>query len=370
MHNSNQNEMDPLREYALAQLREGFAPSDIIQQLIANGVDPERAKHVVQQAQRDLREAKSTGSQIRASTPRRVWRLVVAGALVLTALLLLVVPRQGVFGIFATPTPTATPTLTATSTATRTSTSTPTATDTPTTTPTETSTPTPTATDIPTSTPTPLPQAVVQIATLNVREGPGTEYKPPRTQVHAKDSLTILGHAPGQPWIKVQLADGSEGWVSAAPGHVTLSVPFDSLPVAYFRSLTGIVESTKQLTGRGQLKIINNSPADELITVARDKSLLVAAYVRAGETYLVDEIPDGEYIIFISSGSDWDGFKFNRDARAKRFEDTFPFTTRREGSTTISTIWTIGQGGGAPVEPADKDAIPPITQPVTSTEKP
>jgi hypothetical protein len=151
---------------------------------------------------------------------------------------------------------------------------------------------------------------------------------------------------------------------------VTLSVPLDSLPVAYFRPLTGIVESSKQRAGEGQLKIVNDSLEDELITVARDKRLLVAAYVRAGETYLVDKIPDGEYIIFISSGADWDGFKFNRNARSSRFEDTFPFVTRREGPNITYDEWTIGQGGEATIEPTDQDAVPPITQPVTSTEKP
>lgn len=369
MKDNDQGKKDTVYAYALENLQRGFASFDITQQLITNGVDSKRARHIVQQAERELRETKSTGSPVTASTSRWVSGLVIAGTLMFVALFLIYVLQQGVVSIFTPPPPTATATVTTTSTATRTAT----ATSTPTATATATVTATPTATDTPTSTPIPLPQAVVQIAKLNVREGPGTQYKPPRTQVNAKDSLTILGHAPGQPWIKVRLSDASEGWISAAPGHVTLSVPIDSLPVAYFRPPSGIVQSTKQLTGRGQLKILNDSSEDDVITVARDKSLLAAVYVRAGETYLVDKIPDGAYTVFISSGSDWDGHKFNREMQSERFEDTFPYTTRREGDKVIYNIWTIKLeprvGGNALIEPVDPGTVPPII-PDISTEKP
>lgn len=218
----------------------------------------------------------------------------------------------------------------------------------------------------PTVTPTRvLIQALVKAATLNVHEAPGASDTLPLAEVNAGDSLTVLGRAASQPWIKVRLADGSEGWIAADPEQVALEAELDALPVAYFRPRSSIVQATDRFNGSGQLEIQNNSTIDSLVIVTQDNDPLVAAYVRASETYKLDKIPDGEYTVFVVSGDDWDGRTFSRNMRGKRFEDTFPYTTKTEGSSIEYTVWTITlaatAGGTASTEQVDPEDIPLIS---------
>lgn len=78
----------------------------------------------------------------------------------------------------------------------------------------------PTATPVP-PTPTPEPNPVVQVAveTLNVREGPGTEY-PRIGQVRQGDRLQVIARSPGGDWYLICCVGGKQGWVLAQ--HVRL----------------------------------------------------------------------------------------------------------------------------------------------------
>lgn len=78
----------------------------------------------------------------------------------------------------------------------------------------------PTATPAP-PTPTPEPSPVVQVATetLNVREGPGTEY-PRIGQVRQGDNLQVIARNPDGDWYLICCVGGRQGWVSVQ--HVRL----------------------------------------------------------------------------------------------------------------------------------------------------
>src|SRR5689334_22507045 len=56
------------------------------------------------------------------------------------------------------------------------------------------------------------PQASVQVAALNVRQGPGTGYEV-LTVVHAGDNLAVSGQNSAAGWYQIRLADGRQGWV-------------------------------------------------------------------------------------------------------------------------------------------------------------
>lgn len=105
---------------------------------------------------------------------------------------------------------------------------------TPTVTPTSTPRYTPTATPVP-ATPTPtatptssLPIGTVNVAVLNFRSGPGTNYSI-RSKVFDGDRLTVSGKNSTGDWLAVITADGANGWVAAE--YVTLSVDVESLPI-------------------------------------------------------------------------------------------------------------------------------------------
>ena len=76
----------------------------------------------------------------------------------------------------------------------------------------------------------PLPQAEVKWASVNLREGPGTNYKVVRT-VKKGTSLAILEEK--NDWLRVRLVDGNEAWVSkAATSRAVKSSPSTASPPA------------------------------------------------------------------------------------------------------------------------------------------
>jgi len=75
-----------------------------------------------------------------------------------------------------------------------------------------TATPLPNVTVVPAAQPN-TNQAVVIVPALNVRSGPSTLY-PVITTVPLGTALTVLGRDATNTWIAVQLADGTQGWVT------------------------------------------------------------------------------------------------------------------------------------------------------------
>ncbi len=112
--------------------------------------------------------------------------------------------------------------------------STPILTDTPTTLHTPTSMSTPATTDtskpLPPPTPTPKPDAVVNVEALNLRAGPGIEYRIIRT-LEGGEILTVLGRTPNGDWLHVRTPRLEEGWVNAS--YVDLSGNLDPVPTVF-----------------------------------------------------------------------------------------------------------------------------------------
>jgi hypothetical protein len=83
---------------------------------------------------------------------------------------------------------------------------------------------------------TPLPHAEVIWATVNLREGPGTNYKVVRT-VKKGTSLAILEEK--KEWLRVRLEDGKEAWVNkAATSRAAKTPPSTTSPPASTPSAT------------------------------------------------------------------------------------------------------------------------------------
>lgn len=79
------------------------------------------------------------------------------------------------------------------------------------------------------STSTPQPVAVVDIASLNVRNGPGTEYAF-QTSISEGEQLEIIGQAYNCAWLRIKTSKGIEGWVSSE--LVLYEIPCDEIPSA------------------------------------------------------------------------------------------------------------------------------------------
>lgn len=83
----------------------------------------------------------------------------------------------------------------------------------------------------PTATPIPTVVAVVQIAKLNVRSGPGTGYAI-LGAVSQHERLPVTGRPRGRcDWFQVQRPNGQLGWVAGPPTYTTLEGNCNDVPV-------------------------------------------------------------------------------------------------------------------------------------------
>ncbi len=102
--------------------------------------------------------------------------------------------------------------------------------------------PPPTATVTPSVTPTPVLQGVVRSdgAEINLRGGPGLNYKKLGTLITGS-KVQVIATSTDTKWTLVQLDDGSQGWVSSS--FVTMLNPSATVPAL----------TTPQLTAQAQL---------------------------------------------------------------------------------------------------------------------
>ena len=96
-------------------------------------------------------------------------------------------------------------------------------------TPTPTATPVPTATPTPSPTPTPMTVLARVSRTVNVREGPSTNYKV-LTQAKAGDQFEVVGKNPQGTWWQIRLPGGKLGWIFGR--LVSLVGPVERIQVA------------------------------------------------------------------------------------------------------------------------------------------
>jgi hypothetical protein len=213
----------------------------------------------------------------------------------------------------------------------------------------------------PSPTAPPVPDATVKLDRLNLRDGPGTEY--PSLQVLQQgDSLTVLGKYGDCAWLNVIAPGGHSGWVSGESRYVTLAIPCDAIRLASYRPVTGQVE--RRVIGfraMGWLQIENGTDSDGLVILADANALpAIAAYIRAGESYKMTEIPDGVYSIFYAKGEGWDSqhLRFKTNESLRRFVDTITFKT----TTTTYSSWSVTlygvPGGTAAIEGVPEESFP------------
>lgn len=99
-------------------------------------------------------------------------------------------------------------------------------------------------------------------------------------------------------------------------------------------------------SGRGQLKVENNTEHDTAVTISQDGRAAGSFYVTHGETATLTNIPDGNYDVFFAAGSDWDGGAFTRSCSYEHAEKTWTFTTKPvRGGVTYSIVTLKLRGG-------------------------
>lgn len=103
--------------------------------------------------------------------------------------------------------------------------------------------------------------------------------------------------------------------------------------------------------GYGRLTIGNRNAQDALVLLSSAKKpdkVLLAVYARANSDTAAIKVQDGNYLVYYTTGEDFDtaSRRFIAHARSTRFDDPVKFTTTKGDSAITYSTWSIELGAG------------------------
>jgi len=103
----------------------------------------------------------------------------------------------------------------------------------------------------------------------------------------------------------------------------------------YYNSLpngTIIYSLPYYLAGKGRLKIDNGTNYDAVVklVINNNNKAIIEVYVEAGDSYTIDNILDGKYMLLFMQGKNWsdEQQRFVLDRNCSKFVDVFDFVTK------------------------------------------
>jgi len=169
---------------------------------------------------------------------------------------------------------------------------------------------TPSPTVGPTGTPTPVPDATVKFALVQVLEGPAWHYGFV-ANLRMGDPIFVTGRDADCRWLQVVTASGASGWVNAEGGRVQLQLACEEIPFGAMRPGNGVIfldRREKEAPPELRLNVSNQSESLDgviLLTDANNQPYL-GFYIWAGWTVSVTGIPEGKYYFYFTVGEGWD----------------------------------------------------------------
>lgn len=189
--------------------------------------------------------------------------------------------------------------------------------------------------------PTAQPAARIKSESLNLREGPGTDY--PSLEMMANNTrLLILGQADFCKWYKVLTPTGRKGWVSGGDYYVEVTQACDVIPEASFQPPNGtLLKDFRSIKGEGKLTVANATTHDAVVVLTNlSRYTEFAFYVQAGQQVVMEGVLDNTYELFFELGNNWlsTGQVFEESLGKYHSSNAFTFdATRKEVSITLAT---------------------------------
>lgn len=219
-------------------------------------------------------------------------------------------------------------------------------------------------------------KAIVRNTTVNIREGPsarkdanGQDIYRIITTRNQGDELEVLGRGfLDFPWVQVRIEGEQTGWVSADPAFAEVAVPLESLPLVSWYPPDSILQRTIELDGPHSMEVENLGERDAVLVLAQELNPVLAVYVRAGQTYTVDGIPNGTFDVFDSRGGNWNGREFMSDASRSKWTEPLPFANNENGNPIIWTL-TLDSGESDDGEAQDSDPVDQSDFPGITTQE-
>ncbi|TYB61782.1 hypothetical protein FXF51_27290 [Nonomuraea sp. PA05] len=147
------------------------------------------------------------------------------------------------------------------------------------------------------------------------------------------------------------------GATTVTGGSVATTVTL-SAESALARPRNGTILYDRISGGQGRLKIKNGLSTDGVVALVRGKTKAISIYVRAKSTATINDVRDGTYRIYFTTGTRFNVSKgrFTRNAVYQRFNDKLKYrttATRIPGwSLTLNPV-RGGNAGTSRVNPKD-----------------
>ncbi|MGB2962511.1 MAG: formylglycine-generating enzyme family protein [Anaerolineales bacterium] len=161
-------------------------------------------------------------------------------------------------------------------------------------------------------------------------------------------------------YLRVGLREGMDGWITM-DDSINLNLPCSSFEEVLIRPLSSTLDAGDY--GRGILTVTNLGSSDAVVILleedhgSEEQSFGYWTYVRVGEEVVRTDIPNANYQVYLTSGSNWDPSQ-NRFLDALSYEkldEPMEFTSDGNRYTTwqLSLDTTEGEASSLPVDEND-----------------
>ncbi|MHB1082159.1 MAG: DnaJ domain-containing protein [Prosthecobacter sp.] len=140
----------------------------------------------------------------------------------------------------------------------------------------------------------------------------------------------------------------SKSFLSALPPELSLVSTPELRHLPSDERLTSgsiLTDRLAWIEGKGKLILDNGLTEDAFVKMISNEKLVASFYVRGGEKFTFDHVPDGVYRLIYCTGFGWDSTRsdFERGRHAVRYDDSLDFTTsrKREGRSIITSTGVI-----------------------------
>jgi len=223
------------------------------------------------------------------------------------------------------------------------------------------SAPTQTVAPAPTTafTPTPAPQARVTVSLLESFAEPAYDadfvYR-----FEEGDGLYVVGRDSDCTWLRVRAGVDELAWVNTQLERVSLLVACQEIPHATIRLDTGaVVLDRRPAPGYGELHVQNGLPSDACVLLAGPTDDPVyAVYVRTGGSAVLPGVPNADYTVYFSTGSEWDSVDggFTAGAAYSRFAESIHYESSAVSAAVLRlTLHAVTGGAASVVDVAPED---------------
>jgi hypothetical protein len=139
------------------------------------------------------------------------------------------------------------------------------------------------------------------------------------------------------------------GYASSPASATTQEFSAVSWTEAAARPANGKILYDRISDGRNAFKVKNGTTKDAVVTLVRGKTKAISVFVRAKSTATVDDVRDGTYRIYYTSGYRFSTSKgrFAKSALYRRFDKQAKFTSTETRSTIVTLTLNVVKGGNA-----------------------